>query len=201
MRTGIIRPIPSLLQVQRTKLAVLANAAGFCRTFSCVSPLSTKDAVTSNGNQDEGDGRMANEGKGAMSRRLLEMTEETILRGGASDAKNVEAAGFSEESKKRLESRLTDSSFRSRNQRAFSVAELPVCTRLVWSCILFILGQYLTSASRSQAKEVKIKPSLNRGLVPKLYPTLLYECWMTVTNHYVASAPHASPSQEICALT
>ena len=64
-----------------------------------------------------------------MSRRLKEMTEETIDVGGSSAAKNVEAAGFSEELKKQLESRIADSAFRSQNQRAFAEVEVPVCNR------------------------------------------------------------------------
>lgn len=62
-----------------------------------------------------------------MSRRLVEMTEESIDSGGSSAARNIEAAGFSEELKKQLESRITDSAFRSQNQRAFAEAEMPVC--------------------------------------------------------------------------
>ncbi len=61
-----------------------------------------------------------------MFRRLAEMTEQSIESGGSSAAKNVEAAGFSEELKKQLESRFADSAFRGQNQRAFAEAELPV---------------------------------------------------------------------------
>ena len=130
MPPGISRTCPILIQVQRTKAAGLANPAAGCRTFSSALPFASGKAVTSNGDQD--DGRVAKEAEGAMSRRLTEMTEETILHGGSSGVKNVEAAGFSEELKKRLESRLINRSFRSQNQKAFSVAELPVCTRLVF---------------------------------------------------------------------
>jgi hypothetical protein len=62
-----------------------------------------------------------------MTRRLAEMTEESVDIGGLSAAKNVEAAGFSNELKKQLESRIADSAFRSQNQRAFVEVDLPVC--------------------------------------------------------------------------
>ena len=62
-----------------------------------------------------------------MSRRLAEMTEETIESGGSSAAKNVESAGFSEELKKQLEKRIAQGAFQSQNQTAFTGAEIPVC--------------------------------------------------------------------------
>lgn len=61
-----------------------------------------------------------------MSRRLGEMTEQTIESGGRSAAKNVREAGFSEELKAQLEARISEGAFRSQNLRAITDAELPV---------------------------------------------------------------------------
>lgn len=61
-----------------------------------------------------------------MSRRLSEMTEESMETGGRSARKAVEEAGFSEELKRQLEDRIAQASFRSTNQQAISEAEMPV---------------------------------------------------------------------------
>ena len=61
-----------------------------------------------------------------MSRRLAEMTEQSIESGERSAAKNVQAAGFSEELKKQLEARIEEGAFRSQNLRATTEADIPV---------------------------------------------------------------------------
>ena len=61
-----------------------------------------------------------------MTERLAQMTEESIGQGGRSARKAVEAAGFSEELKKKLEERLQESNFRSENAAAFAEINLPV---------------------------------------------------------------------------
>lgn len=66
------------------------------------------------------------EGTGAMSRRLADMTDETLESGGRTARKAVEEAGFSEELKKRLEARIQDSEFRSENPAAFAQVNMPV---------------------------------------------------------------------------
>lgn len=60
-----------------------------------------------------------------MSRRLAEMTEEAMLSGGRSALRNMQEAGFSEELKKQLEQRIAETSFKSENAAAFSVANMP----------------------------------------------------------------------------
>ncbi|KAK6612397.1 hypothetical protein H4I96_01610 [Botrytis cinerea] len=59
---------------------------------------------------------------GAMSRRLLESTEDALLEGGRAGRKAVEEAGFSEELKARLLERLEASKFKSENASAFTEA-------------------------------------------------------------------------------
>lgn len=68
------------------------------------------------------------EGTGAMSRRLADMTDETLESGGRTARKAVQEAGFSEELKKRLEARIQDSTFKSGNSAAFAQVDMPVST-------------------------------------------------------------------------
>lgn len=63
---------------------------------------------------------------GAMSRRLAEMTDETIESGGRSAEKTMEEAGFSEELKRRLEARIQETSFRNEHPAAFAQMDMPV---------------------------------------------------------------------------
>ncbi len=64
--------------------------------------------------------------RGAMSRRLEEMTNETIEQGCRSAQKAVEESGFSEELKRQLEARILDSKFKSDNPGAFAQFNMPV---------------------------------------------------------------------------
>jgi len=65
------------------------------------------------------------EERGAMSRRLAAMSEESLETGGRSARKAVEEAGFSDDLKRQLEQRIADASFRSENAQAFAQANLP----------------------------------------------------------------------------
>ena len=64
--------------------------------------------------------------QGGMSRRLAQMTDESIEQGGRSAKKAIEEGGFSEELKRRLEERIQESSFKSENPAAFSQVNMPV---------------------------------------------------------------------------
>ena len=66
------------------------------------------------------------DGARAMSRRLADMTDETLESGGRTARKAVDEAGFSEELKKRLEARIQDSTFRNENLAAFAQVNMPV---------------------------------------------------------------------------
>ena len=63
---------------------------------------------------------------GRMSGRLAQITDEFIEQDGRRAKKAIEEGGFSEELKKKLEARLQESSFRSKNAAAFAEASLPV---------------------------------------------------------------------------
>ena len=76
---------------------------------------------------DDHDGPKVPKEQGAMSKRLAEMTEETMETGGRSARKAMDEAGFSEDLKKQLEERIAESTFRSQNQQALSQAEMPAC--------------------------------------------------------------------------
>lgn len=64
--------------------------------------------------------------KGAMSRRLADMAEETMDTGSKSDRKLMKEAGFSEELKAQLEQRIAQTSFNAENQQAISQVTMPV---------------------------------------------------------------------------
>ena len=63
---------------------------------------------------------------GGMSRRLAQMTDESIEQGGRSAKKAIEEGGFSEELKRRLEERIQESTFKSDNPAAFAQVNIPV---------------------------------------------------------------------------
>lgn len=70
------------------------------------------------------DGVVANE-QGAMSRRLEEMSNESVETGGRAARKAVSEAGFSEELKARLQEKLANATFRSDSASAFAQANMP----------------------------------------------------------------------------
>ena len=61
-----------------------------------------------------------------MSRRLEELTEQTIEESGARSKKTFEQAGFSEELKRQLEERIQMTKFKSDNAAAFAQMDMPV---------------------------------------------------------------------------
>ena len=63
---------------------------------------------------------------GGMSRRLAQMTDESIEQGGRSAKKAIQDGGFSEGLKRRLEERIQESSFKSENPTAFAQVNMPV---------------------------------------------------------------------------
>lgn len=74
--------------------------------------------------KNEGNGVKDEKEQGAMSRRLAEATEETLLTGGRSGQKAIEEAGFSSELKDKLLERIEAHKFRSINASAFAEAEI-----------------------------------------------------------------------------
>lgn len=65
--------------------------------------------------------------KGAMARRLSQMTEDAMLEGGRSVQRSVQQAGFSEDLKRQLEERVKAASFKSEHAAAHSILDMPVC--------------------------------------------------------------------------
>ncbi|KAJ9666655.1 hypothetical protein H2201_003314 [Coniosporium apollinis] len=63
--------------------------------------------------------------EGAMSKRLAQMSEESLETGGRSARKAVEEAGFDEALRAQLEERIASASFKSDNASAFAQANLP----------------------------------------------------------------------------
>jgi hypothetical protein len=129
MRASIARTCSICLQALPVRATTLSPQAAALRTIQTAAPLAPGQAVARKDGRDEG--QKIGQEEGAMTRRLVEMTEESVDIGGLSAARNVEAAGFSNELKKQLESRIADSAFRSQNQRAFAETELPVCNAIL----------------------------------------------------------------------
>ncbi|KAI7632678.1 hypothetical protein KC343_g3357, partial [Hortaea werneckii] len=77
-------------------------------------PDSTSD-VTDNESKEQG----------ALSRRLAQMSEESLETGGRSARKAVEEAGFSQDLKDELEAKIANASFKSEYANAFAEANLP----------------------------------------------------------------------------
>ena len=71
------------------------------------------------------DGQSGEDEKGAMSRRLAQMSEEGLEAGGRSAIKAVEEAGFSEDLKRELEEKIANASFRSEHASAFAEVDMP----------------------------------------------------------------------------
>lgn len=61
-----------------------------------------------------------------MTRRLAQMTDESLEQGGRSAQNAIKEGGFSEELKSRLESKILDSKFKSDNPAAFAQLNMPV---------------------------------------------------------------------------
>ena len=105
------------------------------RSFSSRSPLSTGQSAAPK-DENEDDKQNGGQEEGAMSRRLSDMAEETMDTGSKSDRKLMEDAGFSEELKRKLEERISQTAFQARHQQAFSEVNMPVrCLQLVPSLI------------------------------------------------------------------
>jgi hypothetical protein len=78
------------------------------------------------GGNDQNSGAVEEgEKKGALSRRLEEMTHEALESSPRRAQKMVEESGFSEELKARLEARIAGSQMKSENPSAFAYASLP----------------------------------------------------------------------------
>ncbi|GAB7363792.1 hypothetical protein MBLNU230_g4359t1 [Neophaeotheca triangularis] len=117
---GIKRPLPhTCARCLRARPPLGQSTSPFVRPSSSTTspPESRKD----DGSSDI----RAEADKGAMSRRLAEMSDESLESGGRSAKKAVEEAGFSEDLKRQLEEKLANASFRSENASAFAQANMP----------------------------------------------------------------------------
>lgn len=98
------------------------------RSFSTALPLKDQQPTAGEGQAQhvEGEQKAEDESVGALSRRLAEMTEESIESGGRTAQKVMDEAGFSEELKRKLESKILESGFRNENPAAFAQMDMPV---------------------------------------------------------------------------
>lgn len=63
---------------------------------------------------------------GGMTRRLAQMTDESLEQGGRSMQNAIKEGGFSEELKSRLEAKILDDKFKIGNPAAFAQLNMPV---------------------------------------------------------------------------
>lgn len=165
---------------------------GSIRTFSRPSPHKDKppSAQEGRGQEEQDRAQSSRSDEGAMSRRLADMTEETVESGGQSGRKAVEEAGFSDELKQQLEAKIQDSSFKNENPAAFAQLNMPVsyafCTYLQKANAIF---------SPVPAREPSKQPLPNPGPAPRASKTQLYACSQTRTNLF--APPLRSPGPAV----
>lgn len=99
---------------------------GDSRRFS-VTPAPRQDKPPAPSEPSRTEDGSQQEQEGAMSRRLAAMVEETMDTGSKSDRKLMQDVGFSEELKKQLEDRISQTAFARQNQQASSQVSMPVC--------------------------------------------------------------------------
>lgn len=90
-------------------------------TASAPSPQKANDGDEGGHGRHEG----AEQRKGAMTRKLEQLSEEALESGGRSGRKFVQEAGFSQELKEQLERKIADADFRSENAAALAQANMP----------------------------------------------------------------------------
>lgn len=111
----------------------ITAAAPASRRFSAACQrLQNADSSSTNTKRDgeANETKDEEEMKGAMARRLSQMTEDAVLEGGRSAQRNMEQAGFSEDLKKQLEERVKAASFKSEHAAAHSILDMPVSIAL-----------------------------------------------------------------------
>ena len=140
--------------------------------------------------RDEGNTAASNEAvldekkQGGMSRRLSQMTEDSVEQDGRRMRRAMEDGHFSEELKRRLEERIHDNAFRSENPGAFAQLNMPVSSEpSTPSCRIDPERR-----SQVQAKELAMWPPLSLGLALKDWKMLHYVCLMMPTSLFVVLA-------------
>lgn len=178
MRGNRASNLATHLQTQHTRAVRPHHLIAFPRTLATSGPRN--DDHTKSTSNAQNAHRDAQKEKGAMSRRLEDMAEETIDFGGPSAARNVAAAGFSEDLKRQLEGRIADSTFRSQNQRAFAETELPV--QLLNDPSPSRLRYPADRSSHPLERGPETKPPPNHGRAQSPFTTRRYVCSTTVTS-------------------
>jgi hypothetical protein len=99
-----------------------------------LSPTTNENAAKDYGTESNGvnSTKKGDEEQDAMTRRLSEMTEQTLEEGGRAGVKAFKEAGFSEELKQRLAKRIEEGKFKSSNASAFAQTEMPVRIDLIF---------------------------------------------------------------------
>ena len=100
---------------------------GSSRQYSQASNSQVPQVKNDAEDGDSTEGSRTKPEKGAMSRRLEDMTEQTVQEGGRGARKSMEDAGFSQELKEALLAKFENGKFRSDNPSAFAEITMPVC--------------------------------------------------------------------------
>ncbi|KAI9733595.1 MAG: hypothetical protein M1834_003197 [Cirrosporium novae-zelandiae] len=112
-----------------TRISSLCHAsrspASSVRGFASLSHLRAENPASNRSHGKKQSDQETKGEEGAMSRRLSDMTEQSLEEGGRSARKAVNEAGFSEELKRQLEDRIAGTDFRNENASAFAQANLP----------------------------------------------------------------------------
>lgn len=128
------------IQAYRSRL-LHSIATGSTTAYTSRSPFSTIPSLRDS-QKEKNDADQKHEApeatpeeEGAMTRRLAAMTEQAQEEGGSSAQKNLQGVEFSEELKKKLEERITASSFKSEHATAFALKDMPVRVYIIYTII------------------------------------------------------------------
>jgi Domain of unknown function (DUF1992) len=94
------------------------------RHYSSSGGQPVKDGSTGESSHDD-NAKLSKDAESALSRRLEQMTDESLESGGHAARKAVQDAGFDEELRKRLEEKIASASIRAEHPEAFAQVQLP----------------------------------------------------------------------------
>ena len=118
----------------RTSNGIFARYLGTSRVLPQESRPIQNNIDDETSSKNESAERSSDE-EGAMSRRLSEMTKQSLEQGGRSARKAIDEAGFSEELRRTLEAKVQDANFRHENPAAFAQINTPVSSFHDWKLL------------------------------------------------------------------
>lgn len=119
---GIARPSPF---VCARSLRARSEPSRYFPAYGIRNASNSRSAPEPRKDGEQSQAPRKEEAQGAMSRRLSEMSEESIETGGRGAAKAVEEFGFSEELRNQLLEKIANANFRNENPAAFAQVDMP----------------------------------------------------------------------------